>query len=247
VEVRFESTVTPNPEAIFSPLRFANALDENFQPIEPTNTFQNPVGHVYAQFSYDGMIVQSQWTALWYRGTELVHFETKPWDGGTGGVGYTDWNPEPHLWEPGTYEVQIFVGLTWRVSAVFTVEGEAPTPQPSRTPTQTITPTPTITATRTLTPTRTATPTRTSTSTLGPSPTRQPSNTPGPTATRQPSATPRPAATRPPPGATFTPTITNTRAPTYTLAAPTVTNTKAPTYTPTRPIATATNQPTPTP
>ena len=69
-----------------------------------------------------------------------------PWDGGTGGVGYTDWNPEPYLWLAGEYEVQIFVGLSWKTSGRFTVEGQPPTAVPSATPS------PTRTSTSTLAP-----------------------------------------------------------------------------------------------
>ena len=247
VEAQFLSTITPNPNAVFSPLVFSKALDENFQPIEPAKVFQNPVGHLYAQFSYDGLIKGVQWTALWYYGTELVNFETKPWDGGTGGIGYTDWNPEPQLWLPGEYEVQIFVGLAWKISGRFTVEGQPPTPLPSATPSLTATPTPTSTSTRTPTATRTPTPTRTNTATPGPSPTRQPTATPAPSATRQPtgtlSATPNLTLRFP----SLTPSLANTHAPTYTASIPTRTSTHAPTYTASIPPPPATHQPTNTP
>lgn len=207
IEDEFESTITPNPEAVFSPLQFARELDEDLQPVNPDTIFQNPVGHLYAQFSYDQMTVGAQWTAIWYRGTELVNYETKPWDGQIGGWGYTDWNPEPHNWLPGEYEVQIFVGQEWKVSGRFNVEGQPPTAIPS--PTNTFTASPTLTS--------------------RPSDTRVPSATPtplpatiGPTATytHAPTWTPAP------------PSPTYTHAPTWTLAPPTSTYTRMPTDTP---------------
>ena len=214
VESQFESTITPNPESIISPLVFAKGIDEEYNPVDPGTVFKNPVGHLYAIFTYNNMENGSQWTALWYRNSsELVHYETKPWDGGYGGYGNTDWNPPHEDWLPGEYEVQIFVGQRWIVSGPFTVEGEAPTPMPSSTPTRTPTSSQTPAPSRTPTQTRTPTPTRTSTHTPGPSPTRQPSLTPTP---------------RPP---TSTPTITNTRAPTFTPSPPGPTNTRAPTAT----------------
>jgi len=45
--------------------------------------------------------------------------ETKPWDGSTGGYGYTQCNPSSEQWQPGDYEVQLFVGLTWISSGSF--------------------------------------------------------------------------------------------------------------------------------
>jgi hypothetical protein len=237
IEIQFTSVVTPNPSAVFSPLQFAQALDDNFVPINPAIVFQNPVGHLYAQFTYDGMLVGAQWTAIWYRGNELVHYETAPWDGGTGGIGYSDWDPPPYEWQPGEYEVQVFVGHQWKVVGIFTVEGDAPTPPPSPTPTFTVTPTPTSTSTRTPRPTVTATftPGPTLTRTITPLVSSTPgraTNTPVPTKTKAP---------------TFPPTVTFTHMPTQTATTPTPTSTHAPTYTPTPPTPTNTHQPTNTP
>ena len=207
VEFRFESAVTPNPDTIFSPLQFTQNLDVNLLPVDPATLFQNPVGHLYAWFSYDKMRVGSQWTALWYRGVDLAHFETRPWDFSTGGIGYTDWNPDPSLWLPGEYEVQIFVGMNWLVSGRFTIQGEAPTAAPSLTlsPTISLTPTPSLSPT----PEPTGTPTRTGT----PTPTRTITLTPSPSHTRRPTYTPPPSETLPP---TRTIRPTDTRRPTYT-------------------------------
>ncbi|MFZ6029137.1 MAG: hypothetical protein ACOYYS_15600 [Chloroflexota bacterium] len=251
VEVEFSSTTTPNFDVVFSPLQIAQALQvaENaFVAVDPATLFQNPVGHLYALFSYVGMVEGSQWTALWYRGSELVHYETKPWDGASAGWGYTDWEAEPYEWQPGDYEIQIFVGTQWILSGYFTVEGDAPTPPPSATPsrtsTATFTPTPTRTATPTRTPTFTRTntgtptlsrtpsdtPTRTPTRTIRPTATKAPTNTKAPTATRWPTNTRKPRTP------SITPTVTNTRAPTLTPSVPPPTNTRAPwpTTTPTR-------------
>lgn len=176
VEMQFASTITPNVEARFSQLTFTDGLDAEYRPLKPGIYFQNPVTHMYAVFSYDGMVVGSQWTALWLRNGEVVHYESIPWNGGSGGLGYTDWQPDPSEWLPGEYEVQIFVGLVWRMSGKFNIEGDPPTPIPTRTPT------PTPTPTRTPPPTRTPRPTATITLTRTPRPT----STPWPTATPAP-------------------------------------------------------------
>jgi type VI secretion system secreted protein VgrG len=211
IEANFESTITPNPQAIFSELVFTQGIDEEtYAPLNPGEVFQNPVGHVYAIFSYDGMVDGSQWTAIWYRGDELVHFETQPWDGGTGGLGYTDWDPDASGWQPGEYEVQIYVGHEWKVSGFFMVEGSAPS--------------------RTATPTRTPTPSRTPSPTFGPSPTPLP---PSPTYTRQPSPTATASRTRPPTAVPTTLTPTITRWPTAIPTTLTPTITRHPTTTPT--------------
>lgn len=242
VEARFEAKVTPNPDAVFSDLVFTQGIDALYQPVAAGTEFQNPVGHLYAVFSYDQMVDGSQWTALWFRNGELVYFETRVWDGGTGGFGYTDWNPDPSEWLPGQYEVQIFNGLIWKRSGRFTVQGEPPTPAPTLTPSISPTPTRTLTPTRTPSPTRTATlpPALRPTRTPYLSPTITPSRTPYPTLTRTPvtptrtlppTRTPLPTRTRYP---TLTPSLTFTLRPTFTFTiSPTVTLTRTPYQSPT--------------
>ena len=124
--VQFTSVVTPNAAAIFSPLQFSQKIDKNL-PVKPAVTFANPVGRLYGAFSYDKMNNGAQWSALWYRLADhvLICTETKPWDGGTGGYGYTECNPSSEQWQPGDYEVQIFVGVNWENSGRFSVTGAA--------------------------------------------------------------------------------------------------------------------------
>lgn len=201
VEVQFSSSVTPQPGAVFSPLRFAQGIDLAYNPINPATSFNHPITKMYAIFSYDSMIDGVQWTALWLRDGELVYFETKPWEGGTGGFGFSDWEPPEEEWLPGNYQVQIFVGMEVKVTGDFEVIGFPPTETPTRTPTltpsPTSTPTPSNTPTITQTPTITVTrwPTWTPTATRTPLP---PTPTKIPTSTRWPTDTPVPTRTFPP-------------------------------------------------
>jgi len=150
VEAQFEGKLTPPAEAAFSPLVFSNiGLDDDYNPIGPGNQFTNPVGHLYAVFSYAKMEDDIQWSALWYQGESLVHYESLPWNGGSGGIGYTDWDPAQELWLPGEYVIQLFLGTDFVLSGSFTVVGGPPTstvtPTPSSTPTSTNTIHPTVT------------------------------------------------------------------------------------------------------
>lgn len=118
---QFENIAQPNPDTIFSPLVFGIQIDSNYQILQPKESFPNPVGHMYATFTYDGMAIGSQWTALWYYNNDLVHFETMPWNAGTGGIGYTDWEPDPSEWLAGQYQVSIFLGEQWKITGGFLV------------------------------------------------------------------------------------------------------------------------------
>jgi len=162
IQAQFTSQVTPNPNAVFSPLVFAQGINlQTYLGINPGTVFANPVNGIYAIFSYDGMLPEVQWTALWYRGDELVHYETKPWDGTTGGYGFTEWIPDAEDWLPGIYQVQIFVGMEPKVVSEFEVTGAPATSTPTPTPSNTATFTPTRTPTRTITATHTRFPTQT--------------------------------------------------------------------------------------
>ncbi len=163
IEALFESVVTPNPNAAFSPLQFTLNCS-NFIDFQAAAVFQNPVRYICAVFTYAEMIPGSQWTALWYRDGALVHYETIPWDGETGGYGFTEWEAPPDQFLPGTYEVQIFVGLEYKVVGQFLIQGDAPTPAPTLSPT--ISPSPALTQI----PSLTQPPALTSTSVLTPLP-----------------------------------------------------------------------------
>jgi len=265
IEAQFEGSLEVPENGAISKLEFTSlGLDALYRPIEPGTVFTNPISTMYAVFSYDGMEDGIQWTAIWYRNNDLVNFETKPWDGGTGGIGYSDWAPKAEDWLPGEYQVQIFVGMTWKRIGFFTLEGNppSPTPTPTRTSTETTTPTMTYTnspvPTATITPSRTPWPTQTRTVTptptnTVPSPTPSPSRTPIPSPTLTPSRTPLPSLTQT--GAPL-PTISNasgfmaTSLPSQTPW-PTLTRTITPTPTNTAPSPTPTlsrtPRPTPTP
>src|SRR5687768_10091243 len=160
IEALFESVVTPNPNAVISPLQFTLNC-ENFNEFTASTVFQNPITYMCAVFTYDQMTPGAQWTALWYHEGDLVHYETIPWNGETGGFGFTEWEAPASEWLPGTYQVQIFVGLEWKVVGEFLLQGDAPTSVPTATPSLTPTPSRTMTPSSTATSTRTPTPTRT--------------------------------------------------------------------------------------
>lgn len=159
----FQSSVTPNPTpASISPLQFSTRMD-NAQAVNPQTVFENPVGHMFGVFTYNGFTIGSQWTALWLHDGKVVHYQTQPWEGpgvGIGGYGFTDWYPSPDKWLPGIYEVQLFIGQDWIGSGRFVVQGDPPT----------LTPTVSPTVTRTTTPSRTPSPSSTPSPTGSPQP-----------------------------------------------------------------------------
>jgi type VI secretion system secreted protein VgrG len=149
VAILLQESVTPNPEALFSPIAVARRLDNQNNAINPDDEFENPIRRLFGAFTYDGLQDGVRWTAIWYRGDEVICLETIPWDGGTGGHGFTECETEQ--WLPGEYEIQIFYAETWMVSTRFEVYGDPPTPTPTFTPTPS--PTPTSTPTLLLQPT----------------------------------------------------------------------------------------------
>ena len=219
----FTSVTTPNPNARFSPPVFSRRIDKDYQPVDLQDTFENPVDTIFGTFSYESMTTNSQWSALWFRDSELVSYESIPWNGSSGGFGYTESNLRPDQWLPGTYEVQIFAGETWKSTGTFTITGIPPTPTITETATITTTPTNTLTPTGTIVPTATLTPT----GTLAPTATLTLTGTLAPTATMTPTLT-----------RTITPSLTNTMTPSLT---PSLTLTPRPSLT-----ATVTQTPTPT-
>lgn len=156
ISVLIRETVTPLPEAAFSPIEVATRLDRLNRPIDPGEELKNPLRRLYGAFTYNNLSDGVRWTAIWYRSDIVVCLETQAWDGGTGGYGYTEC--EPGQWLPGEYEIQMFIGESWMVSKRFTVVGDPPTPTPEPTPTNTHTATASPTWTASPSPSNTASP-----------------------------------------------------------------------------------------
>ena len=140
VLAQFESSITPNPETIFSPLSFATKIDNDLQPVDPQTVFDNPIQEIFATYSYDKMVPGAQWTAVWLRDGQQVCLETKPFDGSSGGYGFANCDHPIGGWQPGVYETQIYVGEEWKVVGKFLVQGQPPTLPPTITPSLTRTP-----------------------------------------------------------------------------------------------------------
>lgn len=143
VEILLQESITPNPEALFSSISVARRIDNQNNAIGSDDEFENPIRRLYGAFTYDGLQDGVRWTAVWYFGQEIVCLETLPWDGGTGGHGYTECEPEE--WLPGEYQIQMFYAETWLESVHFVVYGDPPTPTPTFTPTPSSTPSATLT------------------------------------------------------------------------------------------------------
>jgi hypothetical protein len=152
----FQSSITPNPAAVFSPLTFSTKIDADLQPVDPQTVFDNPIQEIFATYSYDQMLPGAQWTAVWLRDGQQVCLETHPFAGGTGGFDAASCSDPMGGWQPGTYEMQIFVGEEWKVIGRFLVQGNPPTPIPSSTPTFTRTPTETPVPSSTAAPSETS-------------------------------------------------------------------------------------------
>ena len=131
--VLFRETITPRPEAVFSEIEVSRNLDTLNRAIAPGSEFENPIDTLFGAFTYDFLDDGVRWTAIWYLDSQIVCSETKPWDGGTGGYGFTDCRPLEG-WLPGEYEVQMFLGEGWIVSSRFVIEGFPPTRTPSSAP-----------------------------------------------------------------------------------------------------------------
>lgn len=118
----FSGVTTPNYDALFSPLVFAFSIDQGFQPVDPGYEFYPPIREIFASFSFDQMRPGSQWTAVWINpDREIIFYETSAWGEYTGGYGYSKCELSEDEWILGEYEVQFFLGETWKTSGRFVV------------------------------------------------------------------------------------------------------------------------------
>jgi len=139
VQTQIMTPVDSETESQFSPVQFSTQTKDDVV-INTTDTFTLPIDQLFGGYTFDKMTVGVQWTAVWLHEGDVMCFETKVWNWGPGGSGYTDaCNTElsPAQWLPGDWEVQIFVGQTWKSSGRFTILGNDPAAGASLSPTLT--------------------------------------------------------------------------------------------------------------
>lgn len=138
LQTMIKTPVGVDTNAIFSPITFSTQV-EGGVVVDTQENFDLPLKTIYGGFSYDRMALGLQWSAVWLYEGKIVCSETKEWTYAPGGYGFTDCTRPQAEWQPGDYEVQIFVGQTWKSSGRFTVQGiktdstaiaETPTPTP---------------------------------------------------------------------------------------------------------------------
>lgn len=123
------SSVTPDPQAVFGAIRFSTRL--SYPAPNPAQEFTAPTGTIYGIFDYNFLDPGVPWTALWIHQGTVVCSETLLWEGPTGGYGFTECAQDP--WLAGEYEVQMFVGETWKISGRFAVTEGLATAAPGTT------------------------------------------------------------------------------------------------------------------
>ena len=126
IEVLIRESITPDPDSAFSPIVIAPRLGSFNQPLGANEEFELPLTRLYGTFTYDSLQDGVRWTAIWLLGDKVVCIETQPWDGGTGGYGFTECELES--WLPGRYEIRMFYGSTWKRSIQFDVLAGTSTP-----------------------------------------------------------------------------------------------------------------------
>jgi type VI secretion system secreted protein VgrG len=138
VQTAIKTPVGVDNSAVFSVIEFSTQTKDGVV-INTTDVFNLPITLMYAGFSFDKMALGVQWTAVWLYEGEVICFESVPWIYSTGGSGYSDaCNSQltPDQWKPGDYEVQIFVGQTFKTSGRFLIAGgDLVEPTASLTPT----------------------------------------------------------------------------------------------------------------
>jgi hypothetical protein len=158
LEIMVVSSVTPQASAAISDVRFSETLLGGY-PVGNRVEWANPLSRMYASYAYSHMTYGAQFTVLWFRNGELIAFESGPWQAGGHGRSSFKWEPAPHEWHSGEYEVQFYVGTEWKATGRFTLTGEPlpPTLTFTPSPTRTSSPVPLNTLTPTLKPSATPT------------------------------------------------------------------------------------------
>ncbi len=137
IQTAIQTPVGVDINAIFSPIEFSTQTKDSVI-INTKDVFDPPITQMFAGYTYDRVSLGVQYTAVWLYEGRLICYETSSWIWSTGGAGYSDacnGKLTADQWLPGEYEVQIFIGQTFKTSGRFTITGNKPAATPSLTPT----------------------------------------------------------------------------------------------------------------
>ena len=133
-----ESALSPLPSAVpagedarITIITLAAGEDALAQPVDPGAEFPPGDHRVYLFFTYEGMQNGVATTFAWYKNGEFLDFCSDTWAWGLvegrvwGGVGRTSYYCKlPRGWEPGAYQVHVFIETRLQGTAQFVITEE---------------------------------------------------------------------------------------------------------------------------
>jgi hypothetical protein len=100
------------------PIRFAEGVTDDFEPVNPDRTFSTDVERVYAIYPFSGMEKGLDFAAIWYHnGVELAREETE-WQYGEEATSFNFLR----LRGPGLYKLELYVNDSIVATNLFEVE-----------------------------------------------------------------------------------------------------------------------------
>lgn len=115
-------TVTPWPNAVAGIIRLNTINDCTNRNLAGLTTFKPDAGPIYAMFDFNNWIANAMWTEVWYLNDTIIHIQSYYWQGSTGGCAFVDYDNDGQPWQPGDYEVQVWMGNTWMERSRFSVQ-----------------------------------------------------------------------------------------------------------------------------
>lgn len=148
-----EASPEPEPEDIGPPeigaITFALGATEDYDPIDPGDSFEGEVTEIHAIFEYSGLSPDFNWERVWYLdGNEMLRSE-EAWSGAEAGVFDYFINAGGEALSPGEWLLELYVEGELLASDTFVIEAEAVAESPTATPTATAEAEPTETPTAT--------------------------------------------------------------------------------------------------
>jgi Tol biopolymer transport system component len=125
---------TGTPEVLeptISPIVFASGVDDNNEPIGPSDSFGSQTEEVHAIFDYAGMSDNINWERRWYQNGDEVGRGSGVWDAGENGMFDLSLTGNGQPLGAGSWKLEIYLNGKLAQSGSFTIEiGPTPTPAP---------------------------------------------------------------------------------------------------------------------
>ena len=116
---------TSSDEPVIGEITFALGATDDYEPIDPADSFEEGITEVHAIFEYGGLSTDNTWERVWYLDGEEMLRSSEAWAGDEAGIFDYFINAGGDSLTPGEWVLELYVEDNLMATGSFTIEAAA--------------------------------------------------------------------------------------------------------------------------